>query len=153
MSLTKRRSRLFLLLFLIVQLFSVTVFAAECSKTKLCATGCCSSAGYCGTTTDHCGKGCQSTCDFKTECDKNNPCKGNTCCSKFGHCGLGPDCKWSSCCESIEMDADFWQFAARIVLLAVMPRASVILVALAPSSPTIPSVHLTSVVRSMGKLI
>lgn len=51
------------------------------------------------------------------------------------------------------MDADFWQFAARIVLLAVMPRASVILVALAPSSPTIPSVHLTSVVRSMGKLI
>ncbi|KAF4454651.1 hypothetical protein F53441_2885 [Fusarium austroafricanum] len=89
--LTKRRSRLFLLLFLIIQLFSVAVFAAECSKTKLCATGCCSSAGYCGTTKDHCGKGCLSTCDFKTECDKNNPCKGNACCSKFGHCGLGPD--------------------------------------------------------------
>ncbi|KAI6773017.1 hypothetical protein HG530_003975 [Fusarium avenaceum] len=91
MSLTKRRSRLFFLLFLIVQILAVTVLAAECSKTKLCATGCCSSAGYCGTTKDHCGKGCLSTCDFKTECDKNNPCKGNACCSKFGHCGLGPD--------------------------------------------------------------
>ncbi|KAF5024622.1 hypothetical protein F66182_3386 [Fusarium sp. NRRL 66182] len=91
MALTKRRSRLFLLSFLVVQLFSFTVFAAECSKTKLCATGCCSSAGYCGTTKDHCGKGCLSTCDFKTECDKNNPCKGNACCSAFGNCGLGPD--------------------------------------------------------------
>ncbi|KAM0211011.1 hypothetical protein ACHAQD_010476 [Fusarium lateritium] len=91
MSLAKRRFRLFLILFVIIQLFSVAVFAAECSKTKLCATGCCSSAGYCGTTKDHCGKGCLSTCDFKTECDKSNPCKGNACCSKFGHCGLGPD--------------------------------------------------------------
>ncbi|KAJ3544190.1 hypothetical protein NM208_g3186 [Fusarium decemcellulare] len=87
----KRRSQLFLLLLLVVQLLSVTVSAAECSKTKLCATGCCSSAGYCGTTKDHCGKGCQSTCDFKLECDKNNPCKGNACCSKHGRCGLGPD--------------------------------------------------------------
>ncbi|RKK91707.1 hypothetical protein BFJ68_g16130 [Fusarium oxysporum] len=91
MTFTKRRSRLFLLLFLVTQFLAVTVFAAECSKTKLCATGCCSSAGFCGTTKDHCGKGCLSTCDFKTECDKNNPCKGNACCSKFGHCGLGPD--------------------------------------------------------------
>ncbi|EEU38422.1 uncharacterized protein NECHADRAFT_106586 [Fusarium vanettenii 77-13-4] len=45
----------------------------KCSKIKLYATSCCSSVGYCGTTTDHCGKGCQSTCDFKLECDKNNP--------------------------------------------------------------------------------
>ncbi|KAG7417881.1 Lectin [Fusarium oxysporum f. sp. rapae] len=58
---------------------------------KLCATGCCSSAGFCGTTKDHCGKGYLSTCDFKTECNKNNLCKGNACCSKFSHCGLGPD--------------------------------------------------------------
>ncbi|KAL9573916.1 hypothetical protein ACKAV7_001948 [Fusarium commune] len=63
----------------------------ECSKMKLCATGCCSSAGFCGTTKDHCGKGYLSTCDFKTECNKNNLCKGNACCSKFSHCGLGPD--------------------------------------------------------------
>ncbi|KAF4949938.1 hypothetical protein FGADI_8539 [Fusarium gaditjirri] len=44
-------------------------------------------------------------------------------------------------------------FAERIVLLAVMPRASVIREALAQSSPTIPSVHSTSAVRSMGKLL
>ncbi|KLP13453.1 chitinase [Fusarium fujikuroi] len=91
MMLTKRPYRLLMLLFCTVLLFSVSVSAAECSKTKLCATGCCSSAGYCGTTKDHCGKGCLSTCDFKLECDKSNPCKGNACCSKYGHCGLGPD--------------------------------------------------------------
>ncbi|EWG55557.1 hypothetical protein FVEG_17546 [Fusarium verticillioides 7600] len=91
MTLTKRPYRLLMLFFFTVLLFSAAVSAAECSKTKLCATGCCSSAGYCGTTKDHCGKGCLSTCDFKLECDKSNPCKGNACCSKYGHCGLGPD--------------------------------------------------------------
>ncbi|KAH7492898.1 hypothetical protein FOMA001_g2169 [Fusarium oxysporum f. sp. matthiolae] len=94
MTLTKRPYRLLLLLFLTVQLFSATVSAEECSKTKLCATGCCSSTGYCGTTTDHCGKGCLSTCDFKLECDKSNLCKGNACCSKYGYCGLGLDCEY-----------------------------------------------------------
>ncbi|KAI8402663.1 hypothetical protein FOFC_17979 [Fusarium oxysporum] len=49
-------------------------------------------AGYCGTITDHWGKGYQSTCDFKLEYDKSNPCKGNACCFKYGYCGLGPDC-------------------------------------------------------------
>ncbi|KAF5591845.1 class V chitinase [Fusarium pseudocircinatum] len=91
MTLTKRPYRLLMLFFFTVLLFSAVISAAECSKTKLCATGCCSSAGYCGTTKDHCGKGCLSTCDFKLECDKSNPCKGNACCSKYGHCGLGPD--------------------------------------------------------------
>jgi hypothetical protein len=32
-----------------------------CSKTQLCANNmCCSQWGYCGTTTDYCGTGCQS---------------------------------------------------------------------------------------------
>jgi len=33
-----------------------------CSSTALCCTGCCSRYGYCGTTPEHCGDGCQSTC-------------------------------------------------------------------------------------------
>ncbi|KAF7899408.1 hypothetical protein EAE99_012329 [Botrytis elliptica] len=66
--------------------------AQECSATSLCATGCCSEFGFCGTGDDHCGKDCLSTCDYKLGCDVNNPCpSGKGCCSKFGFCGLGPN--------------------------------------------------------------
>ncbi|TGO52579.1 hypothetical protein BOTNAR_0319g00080 [Botryotinia narcissicola] len=68
-----------------------TAMAQECSATSLCATGCCSEFGFCGTGDDHCGKNCLSTCDYKLGCDVNNPCpSGKGCCSKFGFCGLGP---------------------------------------------------------------
>lgn len=73
-----------------------TAMAQECSATSLCATGCCSEFGFCGTGDDHCGKNCLSTCDYKLGCDVNNPCpSGKGCCSKFGFCGHGPVCKSS----------------------------------------------------------
>jgi hypothetical protein len=31
--------------------------------------------GFCGTTPEHCGKGCQANCDYKLGCDANNPCE------------------------------------------------------------------------------
>lgn len=74
-----------------------TALTQDCSATKLCATGCCSQFGFCGTDSDHCGAGCLSTCDFKLGCDASNPCSGSaagTCCSKYGFCGLGPDCEY-----------------------------------------------------------
>lgn len=81
--------------FLLLACAVVLVAGQECSATKLCATGCCSAFGFCGTDAAHCGTGCLSTCDYKVGCDENNPCKDGTCCSKFGFCGLGPDCEWT----------------------------------------------------------
>ncbi|KAI9155913.1 hypothetical protein H9P43_009023 [Blastocladiella emersonii ATCC 22665] len=38
----------------------------QCSATQLCPGGqCCSQYGWCGTTADHCGTGCQGQCDKK----------------------------------------------------------------------------------------
>src|SRR6266487_3525695 len=31
------------------------------------------------------------------ECSASNPCKVNACCSKFGHCGFGPDFCGTGC--------------------------------------------------------
>ncbi|KAG6006481.1 hypothetical protein E4U21_007025 [Claviceps maximensis] len=70
----------------------------ECSASKLCPAGCCSSAGYCGYGPEFCGKGCQSTCNRKADCDpgwagsngkysKKDKCPLNVCCSKHGFCG------------------------------------------------------------------
>ena len=88
----QRKYRLIVLVFTIFNFYTAT--AQECSATQLCATGCCSSFGFCGTDSAHCGTGCLSTCDYKLGCDANNPCAAGTgCCSKFGFCGLGPDCK------------------------------------------------------------
>ncbi|KAL6401100.1 hypothetical protein AUP68_16824 [Ilyonectria robusta] len=122
MATTNRLTALLLSLFLILQLLSLTVSAADCSKTKLCATGCCSKDGFCGTTSAHCGTGCLSTCDWKpapTECSAKKLC-ATGCCSKDGFCGttsahcgsgcqstcdfkLGCDksnpCKDGSCCS------------------------------------------------------
>ncbi|KAL4723086.1 hypothetical protein ACLX1H_010327 [Fusarium chlamydosporum] len=52
--------------------------APECSKTKLCETGCCSSAGYCGLGPDFFGKHgfCGYTEDF---CGKNDKLKRTSC--------------------------------------------------------------------------
>ncbi|WYZ42265.1 hypothetical protein EsH8_V_001160 [Colletotrichum jinshuiense] len=85
----------------IVLLHLVLVHAQNCSKTKLCATGCCSQHGFCGTSEEHCGSGCLSTCDFKLGCDAKNPCKNGECCSKFGLCGFGPDfCSKENCVDN-----------------------------------------------------
>ncbi|KAF7171570.1 hypothetical protein CNMCM5623_003945 [Aspergillus felis] len=90
-----------LILILAVLLFSVLpALAQNCSKDNPCATGCCSTSGWCGTSEEHCGAGnCVDTCDYKLECDANNPCKTG-CCSKAGFCGLGPDYCGKDACVS-----------------------------------------------------
>ncbi|KAH6857101.1 glycoside hydrolase superfamily [Chaetomium sp. MPI-CAGE-AT-0009] len=82
-----------LLFISLLAIFSVIlpVAAQECSATNKCATGCCSQFGFCGTSEEHCGEGCLSTCDFRLGCDAQNPCADGTCCSKFGFCGFGKD--------------------------------------------------------------
>ncbi|KAL2266866.1 hypothetical protein VTJ83DRAFT_4143 [Remersonia thermophila] len=98
--------------------------AQECSATKKCATGCCSKFGFCGTTEEHCGEGCLSTCDFRLGCDANNPCPDGTCCSKFGFCGLGKDyCAPEVCVAGCKAKAqcDPGTFGAGYVELAKCP--------------------------------
>lgn len=54
------RSSILLLLVLIYQLFS-SISAQQCGTSTLCANNlCCSQYGYCGSTSDYCGSGCQS---------------------------------------------------------------------------------------------
>lgn len=65
------------LVVLLLGLLSVPAAAQDCSATKLCASGCCSKFGFCGTDKDHCGDGCQSTCDYvppPTQCSASQPC-------------------------------------------------------------------------------
>ena len=71
---------------------------------------CCSQYGYCGTTTDYCGTGCQG--DFGTcsgtetvpidpnQCgpaNGNNKCLGGLCCSSAGWCGNTTDYCGAGC--------------------------------------------------------
>lgn len=116
-SYTVLRMTLFSLFFFLLVVLPVT--AQECSATDLCATGCCSEHGFCGTTEEHCGEGCLSTCDFKLGCDASNPCADGTCCSKFGFCGFGEDfcspencvagCNAKSQCDPGTYGADYVQ--------------------------------------------
>ncbi|OUM58038.1 carbohydrate-binding module family 18 protein, partial [Piromyces sp. E2] len=81
---------------------------------------CCSQYGWCGTTSEHCGKGCQSEfgdCENKPVISKDDRCgpeNGNTvcgngkCCSKYGwcgtsseHCGKGCQSEFGKCENSI----------------------------------------------------
>ncbi|TPX09628.1 uncharacterized protein E0L32_009229 [Thyridium curvatum] len=75
-----------------------------CSATKGCKIGCCgpldsSGKGVCGLGPDFCGKGCTSTCGYKSECDPGwgmqwsnaSACPLKVCCSKFGFCGTTAD--------------------------------------------------------------
>jgi len=56
------KSSLLFGLFLFVAL-NVSYVLAQCSASAPCAGGlCCSQWGYCGTTTDYCGSGCQANC-------------------------------------------------------------------------------------------
>ncbi|KFY66883.1 hypothetical protein V496_01886 [Pseudogymnoascus sp. VKM F-4515 (FW-2607)] len=70
--------------------FIISLALADCSKTKPCASGCCSQFGFCGVGDEFCGAGCLSSCDFQLGCDAKRPCASG-CCNKFGFCGLGPD--------------------------------------------------------------
>ncbi|KAH8883396.1 glycoside hydrolase, partial [Thozetella sp. PMI_491] len=108
-------------------LFSVPAAAQDCSATKLCATGCCSKFGFCGTGDDHCGDGCQSTCDYQpppTDCSASQPCADGSCCSKFGFCGLGekycaPDVCVNGC--TAKADCDPGDFGADYVVSSKCP--------------------------------
>ncbi|AEO68677.1 glycoside hydrolase family 18 protein [Thermothielavioides terrestris NRRL 8126] len=72
----------------------------KCSKKKPCKSGCCgplddTGVGICGTGPKFCGKGCTSSCDYKSECDpgwgmqwsNSSKCPLNVCCSQYGFCG------------------------------------------------------------------
>jgi hypothetical protein len=61
------------LVLLLFCLYAFPVISQDCNATKLCATGCCSQFGFCGTDSAHCGAGCLSTCDYKLGCDASNP--------------------------------------------------------------------------------
>ncbi|OUM59969.1 carbohydrate-binding module family 18 protein [Piromyces sp. E2] len=60
---------------------------------------CCSKYGYCGKSSEYCGKGCQSEfgrCDNnksdKRECGPGiGKCSNGECCSKYGYCGKGTE--------------------------------------------------------------
>lgn len=84
----------------------------------LCSNNeCCSKWGYCGTTVDHCGAGCQSNClqpsspplSTNGRCgrDFNNAlCSNGECCSQWGYCGTtvdhcGTGCQ-SNCLQSTQ---------------------------------------------------
>ncbi|OUM61200.1 carbohydrate-binding module family 18 protein [Piromyces sp. E2] len=63
-----------------------------------CASGlCCSKYGWCGTTGDHCGTGCQKgygkclTVSTNDRCGNGYVCPEGECCSKFGWCGTTND--------------------------------------------------------------
>ncbi|KAH6696866.1 putative class V chitinase [Plectosphaerella plurivora] len=74
---------------LLLLLFASLAQAQQCSRTNLCATGCCSQHGFCGETSEHCGTGCLSTCDWKppqTQCSRTRLCETG-CCSQHGFCG------------------------------------------------------------------
>nr|P83790.1 RecName: Full=Lectin-D2; AltName: Full=PL-D2 [Phytolacca americana]1UHA_A Chain A, lectin-D2 [Phytolacca americana]1ULM_A Chain A, lectin-D2 [Phytolacca americana]1ULM_B Chain B, lectin-D2 [Phytolacca americana] len=71
--------------------------APECGERasgKRCPNGkCCSQWGYCGTTDNYCGQGCQSQCDY-WRCGRDfggRLCEEDMCCSKYGWCGYSDD--------------------------------------------------------------
>ena len=84
-----------------------------CDPNSPTGGGCCSQYGYCGTTTDYCGSGCQP--DFGTcagsevipidpnQCgpaNKNNKCLSGLCCSAAGWCGNTTDyCSPTNGCQ------------------------------------------------------
>lgn len=97
---------------------------ARCDKLNTCATGCCSQAGFCGTGDEFCGEGCQSTCDYKAQCDEKNPCPDGTCCSKSGYCGFGPDreLQLAPKIHSLEMLTNFHQTVTPKSVLVIAPQ-------------------------------
>ncbi|OVA00611.1 Chitin-binding [Macleaya cordata] len=84
----------------------------------LCPDGlCCGKGGYCGTTTAHCGEGCQSQCTTPppppppvippqfVRCGRQAGgalCSNGLCCSIFGYCGTTP----AHCCEGCQSQCE-----------------------------------------------
>ncbi|KAG4082270.1 hypothetical protein H8356DRAFT_1387100 [Neocallimastix lanati (nom. inval.)] len=72
---------------------------------KSCSKGeCCSKYGYCGTSIDHCGTGCQASygrCNDGGRCgtDYGKCLNDKQCCSQFGYCDIS-DAHCGSKCQS-----------------------------------------------------
>ena len=97
---------------LLIALLSFANIAYGCSTTDLCAGNlCCSQWGFCGSTSEYCGAGCQSgPCGSNTgsssgssgSCSASSPCAGGLCCSQYGYCGstseyCGTGCQSGPC--------------------------------------------------------
>jgi chitinase len=69
----------------------------SCSSSSPCPdpSDCCSEWGYCGTTSDYCGQGCQNgpcTGSGGGTCSSSSPCPNpSDCCSEWGYCGTTTD--------------------------------------------------------------
>jgi len=102
---------------LLIALFASTI-AAKCGPGYgSCSNGqCCSKYGYCGTTEDYCGSGCQAGYGNCNSSSNNSPsasvvistdgrcgigfntkCPNGYCCSKYGYCGTSSDHCNSGC--------------------------------------------------------
>ncbi|KAK3135697.1 hypothetical protein QOZ80_5BG0422350 [Eleusine coracana subsp. coracana] len=87
----------------------------------LCADGlCCSQFGYCGVTSDYCGRGCQSQCSVSgrrsgyaapvraPQCGAQAGgalCPNGLCCSQFGYCGVTNDYCGAGCQSQCSVNA------------------------------------------------
>ena len=93
-------------------LFSTCVVAQTCGSqaggAKCASSLCCSKHGFCGSTRDYCGEGCQSgPCSSSPPGPSggggcNPACASNQCCSQYGFCGstddyCGPGCQSGPC--------------------------------------------------------
>ena len=96
-------------------LISADVAAQDCGSEAggaTCADNlCCSQYGYCGSTSDYCGTGCQSgPCTSSSSSSSsgggcNPPCDSDLCCSQYGYCGstsdyCGTGCQSGPCTSS-----------------------------------------------------
>ena len=95
---------------LLAALHFSTCLAQQCGSQSggaTCANNlCCSQYGYCGSTSDYCGTGCQSgPCTSSSGGGCNPACASNLCCSQYGYCGstsayCGAGCKSGPCTSS-----------------------------------------------------
>jgi chitinase len=123
---SSRASQSFRLLFLLscFALFTV-IYAAPCSKSNPCPTGCCNTHGFCGYGPDYCGKDiCVDTCDRKADCrhpswptgfSTKDSCPLNVCCSKHGFCGTTKDFCGDSSVQRPQCESKSTSSMARVV--------------------------------------
>ena len=92
-------------------LLSSACFAQDCGSEAggaICEDNlCCSQYGYCGSTSDYCGTGCQSgPCTSSSSSGACDPaCESGLCCSQYGYCGstidyCGTGCTSGPCISS-----------------------------------------------------
>eukprot|EP00271_Cylindrocystis_brebissonii_P020594 TRINITY_DN688_c0_g2_i10.p1 TRINITY_DN688_c0_g2~~TRINITY_DN688_c0_g2_i10.p1 ORF type:complete len:313 (+),score=8.09 TRINITY_DN688_c0_g2_i10:418-1356(+) len=80
-------------------LYTSPVVADNCGSGENCGSLCCSQFGFCGSTSDYCGTGCNpngGTCPSAGGCGTGPNC-GTQCCSEFGYCGTTSDYCGAGC--------------------------------------------------------